>query len=130
VSQPPIGDNRRSIIGGELFKGLRDAMSRDKLNAESDLASGGAPSMAAAATNGNTSATGSLAEKGASGDSKKSKEEKSKDDKTHKDKEKEKVVGRRKSLKHNLKGKVKKDQSPNGITPATGEPPERQCSVM
>jgi ubiquitin carboxyl-terminal hydrolase len=131
VSQPPIGENRRSIMGGDLFKGLRDAMSRDKLNA--DNSDSGASATAASSsqqtstaamatntvTNGNDAAT--TATNG----------EKSKADEKGPNKEKEKTaVGRRKSLKHNLKGKARKDEGPNGITPAAGDTPDRQCRVM
>lgn len=164
VSQPPpdASDKRRSIMAGgnvgDLFKGLRDAMSRDKLNVEPTAATddasavavdgsgdsaaataaagadtAGEKAAAASATPAATAAVGSTSS-GASHHHHHHHHHHSGKDETptkskDKDKDKDKGgIGRRKSGR---KGKARKEQqSPVRAADGRGETPERQCRVM
>jgi hypothetical protein len=118
-------------MGGDLFKGLRDAMSRDKLNADNSDSGASAGAVSSSQQPSTATATANVTTNGNDAATAATNGEKSKADDKGPAKEKEKTaVGRRKSLKHNLKGKARKDEGPNGITPAAGDTPDRQCRVM
>jgi Ubiquitin carboxyl-terminal hydrolase len=137
VSQPPPVDvgsspseNRKSIMaaGNELFKGLRDAMSRDKLTSEQATGEGlGSVDSknvdGAVSTGDKDAATATAAATAVSATAPGHHHGET----SAKGKEKDKGVGRRKSIR---KGKARKEQQSPVRTAESGETPERQCRIM